>query len=202
MCTENGRAAMEQILDAAKTRVEQRGRRNVENDIKEKEPALYHFITRIAFDALIERSAALGHEARDAVYDAVWEAAIIAVEAYRVAQTPPAPARVAAGNARAGWTQVYAVRRRVVRVQTAAGRAISAACVLEADLLVRGMGVRREVGRLERIEPELAEYLMETSTRLYGRLEERVGSSRSAAALHRQVMLMTLTCIEALRRSV
>lgn len=80
-------------------------------------------------------------------------------------------------------------------------RSISAAAVLEADLLVRGMGVRRAIRHLERVEPNLAEYLMETSTRLYAQLERSCRSGRRARVLNRQAVLMTLACLEALRRS-
>lgn len=79
-------------------------------------------------------------------------------------------------------------------------RSITAAAVLEADLQMRALGVRRAIRRLEQVEPELAGYLMETSTRLYARLSRAGG--RSAAALNRQAMLMTLVCVEAVRRSV
>ena len=78
---------------------------------------------------------------------------------------------------------------------------IAAAAVLEADLRMRGMGVRRAIRQLERDEPELAEYLMETSTRLYARLDRGCRNRRRVAVLHRQAVLMSLICIEALRRS-
>jgi hypothetical protein len=83
-----------------------------------------------------------------------------------------------------------------------ASRSISARAVLEADLRMRGIGVRRAVRQLERDEPELAEYLMETSTRLYARLDRSCREQRTAAALNQHAVLMTLICIDALRRSV
>lgn len=72
---------------------------------------------------------------------------------------------------------------------------------MEADLRVLGMGVRRAMRQLERQEPDLAEYLMETLTRLYGRLEGACGSRRSAGSVHRQAVLLVLICTEAVRRS-
>lgn len=72
---------------------------------------------------------------------------------------------------------------------------------MEADLRVRSVGVRRAIRELERHEPDLAEYLMETSTRLYARLEKACRSHRTARSTHRQAVLMVLVCTEAVRRS-
>ena len=79
---------------------------------------------------------------------------------------------------------------------------VTAAEVLQADLLVRGFGARRAVGRLEAAEQELASYLMETATRLYARLDRSCGSShRRAKAIHRDAVRLALVCVEAVRRS-
>jgi hypothetical protein len=80
-------------------------------------------------------------------------------------------------------------------------RSVTAATVLEADLLVRGVGVRRAMRQLERAEPELASYLMESATRLYGRLDQASPSHRWARAVHGDAVLLALVCIEAVRRS-
>lgn len=81
-------------------------------------------------------------------------------------------------------------------------RHITARTVMEADLRVRALGVRRGMRELERQEPDLAEYLMETSTRLYARLERTCGSHRAARAIHRQAVLMVLIWTETVRRSI
>jgi uncharacterized protein (DUF2461 family) len=78
---------------------------------------------------------------------------------------------------------------------------ITAKHVLDADLRIRSIGVRRAIRDLEREEPDLAEYLMETSTRLYARLDHLCPHPRAARAMHRQVVLATLICVEAVRRS-
>ena len=80
-------------------------------------------------------------------------------------------------------------------------RSVTAATMLEADLLVRGAGVRQTLRRLERVEPELASYLMESATRLYGRLEQACPSHRRVRAVHGEAVLLALVCIEAVRRS-
>ena len=80
-------------------------------------------------------------------------------------------------------------------------RCVNPATVLDVDLLVRGLGVRRALRQLERAEPELASYLMESATRLYGRLDEACPSHRRVRAIHREAVLLALVCIEAVRRS-
>jgi hypothetical protein len=78
---------------------------------------------------------------------------------------------------------------------------ISRQHVLEADLLLRSMGVRRGVRKLEQREPHLAEYLMEGSTRLYASLNRACLSHRKAVRCHQQATLLVLVCIEAQRRA-
>ena len=80
-------------------------------------------------------------------------------------------------------------------------RSVNPATVLKADLLVRGVGARRAMRQLERAEPELASYLMESATRLYGRLDQACPSHRRVRALHGEAVLLALVCIEAVRRS-
>lgn len=78
---------------------------------------------------------------------------------------------------------------------------ISAKQVLAADLRVRGLGVKRAMRELERREPDLAEYVMETSTRLYARLDRACASHRAARSIHTDATLLVLVCTEAMRRS-
>ena len=78
---------------------------------------------------------------------------------------------------------------------------ITARTVMEADLRVRALGVRRAVRELERREPDLAEYVMETSTRLYARLDRACASHRAVKAMHDEVVVLVLVCIEATRRT-
>ncbi len=78
---------------------------------------------------------------------------------------------------------------------------INARTVMEGDLRVRALRVRRAVRELERREPDLAEYVMETSTRLYARLDRACPSHRAVKGIHDEVVLLVLVCIEATRRS-
>lgn len=80
-------------------------------------------------------------------------------------------------------------------------QSIAAKNVLQSDLFVRGLGVRRALSQLEQMEPDLAEYVMETSTRLYEDLGRVCGSPRRAKLLHRRAIRLALTCIHAVRRS-
>ena len=61
---------------------------------------------------------------------------------------------------------------------------ITARIVMEADLRVRALGVRRAVRELERREPDLAEYVMETSTDIYARLDRACESHRAVRSIH------------------
>lgn len=80
-------------------------------------------------------------------------------------------------------------------------RPITTRTVMEADLRIRALGARRAMRELERDEPDLAEYVMETSTRLYARLERACPSQHAARGIHRQAVLMVLISIETFRRS-
>jgi hypothetical protein len=64
------------------------------------------------------------------------------------------------------------------------------------------LGTRRALRRLERTEPELAGYLMERSGELYAALDAACPSHATVLILHRKAVLLTLTCVESLRRSV
>ena len=80
-------------------------------------------------------------------------------------------------------------------------RSVNAAAMAEADRLIRSRGVRRAVRDLEHVERELAEYLMESATRLYGTLDRACPSYRRVRAIHSEAVLLALACIEAVRRS-
>ena len=80
-------------------------------------------------------------------------------------------------------------------------RPITTRTVMQADLRIRALGVRRAMRELERQEPNLAEYAMETSTRLFGRLDRACASHRAAQVIHNEAVLLVLVCIEAVRRS-
>jgi hypothetical protein len=78
---------------------------------------------------------------------------------------------------------------------------VSRAAVARAERRVRASGLTRTLHCLEEAEPDLAEHLMESATRLYGRLDRACPSHRRVRAIHTDAVLLTLICIEALRRS-
>lgn len=80
-------------------------------------------------------------------------------------------------------------------------RSVSSRAVVDAEAHLRRIGVRRAVRRLEVAEPELASYLMEAATRLYGELDDAVEAHAKVRSVHRDAVLLALTCIEAVRRS-
>src|SRR5438045_9335601 len=74
----------EATIEAAKRRLDQRGRRNLERELAATEPHLKYTISRIAVDALADMEG-VPEEIQTAVYDAVWCAALLTMEAYRIA---------------------------------------------------------------------------------------------------------------------
>ena len=78
---------------------------------------------------------------------------------------------------------------------------VTAAAVAASDRHVRRIGVRRALRRLEKAEPELAEYLMESATMLYAKLDRSGAAYRSVRAIHTQAVMLALVCINATRRS-
>ncbi|HEV2294523.1 MAG TPA: hypothetical protein VGR35_11760 [Tepidisphaeraceae bacterium] len=80
-------------------------------------------------------------------------------------------------------------------------RSVTAMDVLDANRLIRAMGVRRAVRRLESVEPELAGFFMEAATELYAELDDSVTQHGRAKEIHRNAVLLALVSIEAVRRS-
>ena len=78
---------------------------------------------------------------------------------------------------------------------------VTAAGVVEADLLIRSLGERRAMRWLEAAEPELASYLMESATRLYARLDRSCPSHTRVKSIHRDAVRLAMVCVEAVRRS-
>jgi hypothetical protein len=78
---------------------------------------------------------------------------------------------------------------------------VSAQRVLEADLQIRAIGVRTAIQQLERDEADLANYVMESASRLYGDLDRACTSHRRAKSVHRQSVQLVLVSVEAVRGS-
>lgn len=81
-------------------------------------------------------------------------------------------------------------------------RSVRLAVLRDAEQHVKQLGTRRALRRLERTEPELASYLMERSSDLYAALDAACPSHTTVLILHREAVLLALTGIESLRRSV
>ncbi len=81
-------------------------------------------------------------------------------------------------------------------------RSVRPAILRDAEQHIIHLRTRRALRRLERAEPQLASYLMEHATQLYAAMDEACPSHAKVLTLHRQAVLLTLTCIESVRRSV
>ncbi len=71
------------------------------------------------------------------------------------------------------------------------------ACVLE----IQRLGTGPALEHLEQVEPDLANYLMETLGTIHQRLTTLNGPTRSTQRVYRQVEVLIVVCITALRRS-
>jgi hypothetical protein len=78
---------------------------------------------------------------------------------------------------------------------------IHARTILEAKLRTDALGVRRALRELERSEPRLAGFLMESSTTILHRLWRACGSQAKASRAHAAMLAITLTCLDAVRRA-
>jgi hypothetical protein len=61
-------------------------------------------------------------------------------------------------------------------------------------------GTTPALEHLEQVEPDLASYLMETLTTIYHQILGLGGSAKTSRRVYRQVQLLALVCIVALRK--
>jgi len=73
--------------------------------------------------------------------------------------------------------------------------------VLDCVLQLQHHGTMPAKQRLEETEPDLAEYLLESLTAVYHGLFNLHAPPVKTRKVYRQIEIMTLVCIEALRRS-
>jgi hypothetical protein len=78
---------------------------------------------------------------------------------------------------------------------------VRARTVLDCVLHLQHHGTTLAMQQLEQTEPELANYLLETLTTIYHSLGKLHASAAKTRKVYRQLEVMTLVCIEALRRS-
>jgi hypothetical protein len=74
------------FIEAANKRVREVGRAELEKEMRLREPNLYSALCAISNQALADRPETLSDETQTVIYDALWQGAIVAVEAYRIAQ--------------------------------------------------------------------------------------------------------------------
>ena len=79
-------------------------------------------------------------------------------------------------------------------------QSVSAKAVLAAVLEIKREGTRPSLEHLEQVEPDLAEYLMESLTTVHQNLLALGGPARDRQRLYREIEALTLTCIVALWR--
>jgi hypothetical protein len=77
---------------------------------------------------------------------------------------------------------------------------VSAQMILRAQLRLQRQGSQRLTPELERLEPDLAEYLLENLTAIYHRLLETGIPARQTRTLYRQIESLVLTCVTATRK--
>ena len=73
--------------------------------------------------------------------------------------------------------------------------------VLDLVLQLQNHGTLAAMQQLEATEPELANYLFETLSSIHQQISSVCASSARTRRLYRQIELMALVCIQALRHS-
>ena len=76
----------------------------------------------------------------------------------------------------------------------------SSKMVLQTLMEVRRQGVTAALEHLERIEPHLAEYVMETLSVIHQKLLALGAPARKTQLVYRHVQLLVLVCLQSLRR--
>ena len=76
----------EMYLDTAKRRLKEVGQSESLKQIKMREPHLYSVICEIANQAVSDRPEDLGDETQTVIWEAIWRAVLVGIEAYRVSQ--------------------------------------------------------------------------------------------------------------------
>ena len=85
--------------------------------------------------------------------------------------------------------------------QKASDGIVRARTVLDCVLQLQRQGTHSAMQRLEQTEPDLANYLFETLSAIHQSLLELHAPAARTRRAYRQIELMSLVCIEALRRS-
>jgi hypothetical protein len=78
---------------------------------------------------------------------------------------------------------------------------VTAKAVMRAQLELQRLGINKTVSLLESTEPDLAEFVIETSTELYQQVLNAGASSRQARRIHQSTMTLVLVALGALRQA-
>ena len=82
----------------------------------------------------------------------------------------------------------------------ASDQQVTAADVLAAVLELERVGARRSTMRLEQVEPDLAEFLLENLSQLHHRLLDLGGPAKKTRRIFHQVERLALVCVESMRK--
>jgi len=79
---------------------------------------------------------------------------------------------------------------------------VTSQMLLQARLLVDTIGTGRLLPHLEKTQPQLTSYLLESWVPIHKQLIRDCGTSEKALRLHRRLMRLVVTCLLAMGRSV
>ncbi len=82
----------------------------------------------------------------------------------------------------------------------ASDQQVTASVVLETLLEVQRIGPARAMQRLEQVEPDLMEFLLEDLSQLHHRLLDLGGPAKKSRRIFHQVERLALVCVESMRK--
>lgn len=82
----------------------------------------------------------------------------------------------------------------------ASDQQVTASIVLETVMELQRIGSAQAMQRLEQVEPDLMEYVLENLSQLYHRLLELGGPVKRTRRIFRQIEYLVLGCVESMRK--
>lgn len=82
----------------------------------------------------------------------------------------------------------------------ASDQQVTASIVLETLMELQRIGPARAMQRLEQVEPDLTEFLLENLSQLHHRLLDLGGPAKKTRRVFHQVQRVALVCIESMRK--
>ena len=82
----------------------------------------------------------------------------------------------------------------------ASDQQVTAAVVLETLLELQRIGPARAMQRLEQVEPDLMEFLLENLSQLHHRLLDLGGPAKKTRRIFHQAQRVALVCVESMRK--